>query len=51
MQKFGSDSIFSFNLDNLSISQIKQSIYSSGLFTTKKLIIINGIPLDATTKL
>lgn len=50
LQKFGPDSIFSFNLDNLDISQIKQAIYSSGLFTTKKLILINGLPQDATTK-
>lgn len=41
LSKFGSDSIFSFSLDNLDIGQIKQAIYSSGLFTTKKLILIN----------
>ncbi|MCX6823781.1 MAG: DNA polymerase III subunit delta [candidate division SR1 bacterium] len=51
LQKFGPDSIFSFSLDNLDIAQIKQAIYSSGLFTTKKLILVNGLPLDATTKL
>lgn len=50
-QKFWPDSIFSFSLDNLDIGQIKQAIYSSGLFTTKKLILINWLPLDATTKL
>lgn len=49
--KFWSDSVFSFGLDNLDIGHIKQAIYSSGLFTTKKLILINGLPLDATTKL
>jgi DNA polymerase III delta subunit len=51
LAKFGADSIFLFSLDNLDISHIKQAIYSSGLFTTKKLIIINGLPLDVTTKL
>ena len=51
LQKFWPDSIFSFSLDNLDIGQIKQAIYSSGLFTTKKLILVNGLPLDATTKL
>lgn len=30
---------------------IKQAIYYSGLFTTKKLIMINGLPLDTLTKL
>ncbi len=49
--KYGPDSVFSFSLDNLDVAQIKQSIYSSGLFTTKKLILINGLPLDASTKL
>ncbi|MFA6256264.1 MAG: hypothetical protein WC606_03700 [Candidatus Absconditabacterales bacterium] len=51
LQKFGADSVFSFSLDNLDIAQIKQAIYSSGLFTTKKLILVNGLPLDATTRL
>lgn len=51
LQKFGADSIFSFSLDTLDIAQIKQAIYSSGLFTTKKLILVNGLPLDASTKL
>ncbi|MEI6773957.1 MAG: hypothetical protein WCL18_03990, partial [bacterium] len=37
-------------MDNLDIAQIKQAIYSSGLFTTKKLIIVNGLPQDAITK-
>jgi len=50
LQKFWPDSIFSFALDNLDIAQIKQAIYSSGLFTTKKLIIVNGLPQDAITK-
>lgn len=49
--KFWPDSVFYFTLDNLDIGQIKQVIYYSGLFTTKKLILINGIPLDALTKL
>lgn len=49
--KFGPDSVFQFSLDNLDIAQIKQAIYSSGLFTLKKLILINGLPLDALTKL
>ena len=35
----------------MDISQIKQAVYSSGLFTTKKLILVNGLPLDVVTKL
>lgn len=49
--KYWPDSVFQFGLDNLDIAQIKQAIYSSGLFTTKKLILVNGLPLDTTTKL
>jgi DNA polymerase III delta subunit len=44
LQKFGPDSIFHFGLMNMDFPLIKQAIYSSGLFTTKKLIIINGLP-------
>jgi len=51
LSKFGPDSVFHFSLDNLDIAQIKQAIYHSGLFTTKKLILINGLPLDTLTKL
>ena len=51
LQKYWPQRVFSFTLDNLDIAQIKQAIYSSGLFTTKKLIFVNWLPLDATTKL
>lgn len=49
--KYGPDSVFQFWFENLDIAHIKQAIYSSWLFTTKKLILINGLPLDATTRL
>lgn len=42
--KFWLDSVFQFWLMNMDFAQIKQAIYSSGLFTTKKLIMINGLP-------
>jgi DNA polymerase III delta subunit len=51
LAKFGLESVFHFGVDNLDVSMIKQAIYYSGLFTTKKLILINGIPLDTLTKL
>ncbi len=50
-RKFGSESIFLFWIENLDIGLLKQAIYGWGLFTTKKLIIVYGLPLDATTKL
>lgn len=40
-----------FSVDSLDIGLLKQSIYSSGLFTTKKMIVVQGLPLEATTKL
>jgi len=48
--KFGPESVFQFGLENMHIAQIKQAIYHSWLFTTKKLILVNGLPLDASTK-
>lgn len=51
LAKFGPDSVFQFSLDNLDIGMIKQAIYYSGLFTTKKLILINGLPQDTLTNL
>jgi len=51
LSKFGSESVFHFTLDNLDIGHIKQAIYSSGLFTTKKFILVSGLPLDGITKL
>ena len=49
-QKFGSESIFSFDFENLDIAMIKQAIYGGGLFVTKKMIIIQGIPYEGTMK-
>ncbi len=48
--KFGTESIFSFDLENLDMGMVKQSIYAWGLFVTKKMIIIQGIPYEGTTK-
>ena len=51
LQKFWSDSLFVFGVDSLDVWLLKQSIYSSGLFTTKKMIIVQWLPLEATTKM
>ncbi len=48
--KFGPESIFQFGLMNMDFSQIKQAIYSSSLFTTKKLILISGLPQSWSDK-
>lgn len=49
--KFGQESIFSFDTESRDLAMIKQSIYGGGLFVSKKLVILNGIPMDATTKM
>lgn len=46
-QKFWKDSIFSFNSENRDNWSITQNIFWWGLFSTKKLIILRGIPASA----
>ena len=48
--KFGAEGIFSFDLENLDMGMVKQAIYSGGLFVTKKMIILHGIPYEGTSK-
>jgi DNA polymerase III delta subunit len=38
-------------LENLDFALINQSIYGGGLFATRKFVLINGLPLDSSTKL
>jgi len=45
-EKYGKDSIFSFNREKWDYGQIKQTIFSGGFFVTNKLVILYGIPLD-----
>jgi DNA polymerase III delta subunit len=49
-QKFGSDAIFSFDFENLDVGMIKQAVYGGGLFVTKKMIVISGIPYEWLTR-
>jgi len=46
VQKFGSDSVFSFDLEHIDISMIQQLLYGGGLFVNKKMIIIHGLPYE-----
>lgn len=48
-EKFWSNGIFSFNSENFDLGQLKESIFGWGLFASKKLIIIHGIPTDSDT--
>ncbi|MEI8090959.1 MAG: hypothetical protein WCG98_01600 [bacterium] len=49
--KYGQDSVFPFDVENFDLGILKQAIYGGGLFVTKKMVVLNGIPLDATAKL
>ena len=51
VSKFWPDSVFVFYLEDFNYSELRQAIYERGLFTTKKMIIINGLPLSALAKL
>lgn len=44
--KYGEQHIFSFSSDNFDIPQIIDTIFSGGLFVTKKLVIVFGAPGD-----
>jgi DNA polymerase III delta subunit len=46
-QKFGADSVFSYNSENREAVAIKQNLYGGGLFVSKKLIVLFGLPLDS----
>jgi hypothetical protein len=45
-QKFGSESIFSFDFENLDVAMVKQAIYGGGLFVTKKMVLLHGVPYE-----
>lgn len=45
-EKFGSDSLFEFTSQNWDFTQIKQALYASGLFVSKKMVVLYGIPKD-----
>ncbi|MFZ2151186.1 MAG: hypothetical protein WAZ12_02360 [Candidatus Absconditicoccaceae bacterium] len=44
--KFGINSFFVYNNQNFSSDELSQTIYSGGLFTSKKMIVVKGLPLD-----
>lgn len=46
LEKYGQDALFHFNSQNWDLGVIKQSLYAGGLFVSKKLIIIEGVPKD-----
>ncbi len=48
LEKYGEYGLFDFSSDDLQIDQLQSALMSGGMFATKKLVIIRGIPLDST---
>lgn len=46
-EKYGSDALFEFSHQNWDLTQIKQALYAGGLFVSKKLVILYGVPKDS----
>lgn len=46
LEKYGQDALFHFNSQNWDLGAVKQALYAGGLFVSKKLIIIEGVPKD-----
>ena len=46
ISKFWDNSFFAYNNQNFSSDELSQTIYSGGLFTSKKMIVVKWMPLD-----
>ena len=46
VEKFWVDSLFIFNSENRDFWAVKQALYAWGLFVSKKMVILEGIPKD-----
>lgn len=42
--KYGAENVFSFSSDNFDVPTIVDNTFSGGLFVSKKLVIIFGVP-------
>lgn len=45
-QKFGQDSVFSFDVENFDSSKAMELLLAGGLFAEKKLVVVHGVPAD-----
>ena len=48
LEKYGEQGLFEFRSNDLDLAVITNTIMSWGMFTTKKLVIIHGVPKDST---
>lgn len=46
VQKFWTDALFVFDTDRFDLGSVRQALYSGGLFVTKKMIVVYGVPSD-----
>ncbi len=46
LEKYGQDALFHFSSQNRDLGAVKQALYAGGLFVSKKLIILEGVPKD-----
>lgn len=46
LNKYGQDTLYEFSAQNRDPAQIKQAIFSGGLFVSKKMVILYGLPKD-----
>lgn len=46
IEKYGADALLEYTSENRDSAQIKQSLYAGGLFITKKMLILYGVPKD-----
>lgn len=47
LEKYGQDTLFQFSHQNWDLAQIKQALYAGGLFVSKKMVILEGVPKDS----
>ncbi|MFA7285048.1 MAG: hypothetical protein WC004_04495 [Candidatus Absconditabacterales bacterium] len=48
--KYGKENIFQFSAKKFNTTEIVSAIWGGGLFTSKKMVIIQGLPQDTTSK-
>ena len=48
LERYGQDALFHFSNQNRDLGMIKQALYAGGLFVSKKMVIIEGVPKDTS---
>ena len=48
LERYRQDALFYFSNQNRDLGMIKQALYAGGLFVSKKMVIIEGVPKDTS---